>query len=182
MVRVRRAGPAFRITDRRRAGLPTLPLCPVADAFLLASGALCGTQMKGVPVTPNSEFPLAINVQCPHCRGVCQIADQHAGKTVQCGRCKKPFAVRACAPRGRVRSPGSTGRAPPPPAAASSAIDEEVLPTWDEPVINALLGTNSGPITTRTLPILAVTRLDLGSGFRSARFAPATRTASSSTI
>jgi protein phosphatase len=52
---------------------------------------------------------------------------------------------------------------PPPQPLSTAAIEEEVLPTWDEPVVNALLGTNQGPITTRTLPIVAVSRLDIGS-------------------
>jgi protein phosphatase len=50
---------------------------------------------------------VALRVPCPHCGTVCQAGEQYQGKSVQCGKCKRPFVVPAAA------APSAAPAAPP---------------------------------------------------------------------
>ncbi len=54
---------------------------------------------------------MAVNVQCPHCRSICQVQPEHLGSRVQCAKCAKPFQT----PSAPTAS-GSFPAVPPPPA------------------------------------------------------------------
>lgn len=99
----------------------------------------CGLLLVGSPADARNMLQaesaaLAVHVQCPHCRGVCQVQAQQFGTTVKCGRCAQPFGVpvavpvlgaAASAPAPTSAPPGSASPAPPPPqeeAAVSSGI------------------------------------------------------------
>ncbi len=47
---------------------------------------------------------MPVRVRCPHCQTTCQVAEQHVGKPVQCGRCSRTFTTR----------PSAQGHGPPP--------------------------------------------------------------------
>ncbi len=69
---------------------------------------------------------MAVRVQCPHCRSVCEVQPQLLGTTVKCGKCTRPFALPAgtSAPRPAAAAPtpaqavaGAATAAPRAPAA-----------------------------------------------------------------
>ena len=54
---------------------------------------------------------MAMQVQCPHCRSVCQVQEAHLGFKVQCAKCGKPFITPS--------SPTTSGKFPAVPVAPS---------------------------------------------------------------
>lgn len=40
---------------------------------------------------------MPVRVRCPHCQTTCQVAEQHVGMPVQCGRCSRTFTTRPSA-------------------------------------------------------------------------------------
>lgn len=68
---------------------------------------------------------MAVRVQCPHCRSLCQVDDRHVGATVKCGKCAKFFTVRAPAPTAVLRLP--------PAEAPPLALDDDVPLELDGP-------------------------------------------------
>src|ERR1700730_11181438 len=60
---------------------------------------------------------VAVQVQCPQGRSICQIADEYLTSLVKCGKCGQVFSMRVPAP--------STASRPKP------GEGDEVLPDWD---------------------------------------------------
>jgi protein phosphatase len=98
-----------------------------------------------------------VTVQCPGCKSLCQISEQQLGQTSFCTHCGMMFMTRVPGGRGPanpgakpspVASHSSPGTAAPPAAARTSGgngEDDEVLPSWDEAQVNAMLGGGSSP-------------------------------------
>ena len=76
---------------------------------------------------------MPIQVQCPHCRGVCQVGEQHMGAMVNCGRCSKPFMVGG-APARPAAPTQPAGMAPRPVAAPPGTYESAAQPSLKDTV------------------------------------------------
>lgn len=97
-----------------------------------------------------------VRVQCPHCASLCQVDERHLGAPVQCGKCRRAFAVRPTPAKG------------PPPAPES---EESVHLVLDGPAAAALAPPKPGPAVTEPPPCLA-SGLDVAGATSSGRVRP----------
>lgn len=82
---------------------------------------------------------MAVRVQCPHCRSICQVDERYLTTPVQCGQCRQPFTVQAPRPQPVAAPARTAATAAAPPAAAPAAGG-----FWSD-VRNLIAGPSSTP-------------------------------------
>jgi len=108
---------------------------------------------------------VAVRVQCPHCKIICQIAEQHLGSSVKCGSCGGLYALpSAVAPKPPTMPPGPAPSAAVPPPPQPPEEEEELGIELDGPTAAALLAQPAAlPGGTRVpIPLPGSCRLEIG--------------------
>ena len=93
---------------------------------------------------------MPVNVQCPGCRKVCQIADAQLGQASYCPYCRTMFTTRA--PASRPAPAPATQQAVQRPAPVVAGGGDEELMFWDDAAVSAALSSTPTPPSAPTPP------------------------------
>jgi len=103
---------------------------------------------------------LALRVQCPHCKSICQVGQEHLGSSLKCGSCGRLYALPPAAPAKPPSAPSLAAVASPP---GPLEDEDELSIELDGPGAAALLAQPAPPSATRIpAPLADTCRLEIG--------------------